>query len=68
LLEITIVQIFAVMLFIALLSAASISTYSKEFLPLIDKLSKDKKLVKKIWPVILIWIILIIWVLFVLFF
>ncbi|MEK6952466.1 MAG: hypothetical protein AABX29_05610 [Nanoarchaeota archaeon] len=68
LLEITIVQIFAVMLFIALLGAVSISVYSKEMVFLVEKLSKDKNIMRKLWLPILIWIILILWVIYVLLF
>ncbi|MBI2498854.1 hypothetical protein HYV88_01270 [Candidatus Woesearchaeota archaeon] len=68
LLEITIVQIFAVMLFIALLGTVSISAYSKEMVSLVEKLSKDKDIMRKLWPAILIWIILILWVFYVLLF
>jgi len=61
--EISIVQIFAVMLFIILMSAASMSVYSKEILALAKNVLKDKKVIEKSWLPILIWIILILWVL-----
>ncbi len=60
---ITIVQIFAVMLFIALLAAVSAAVYSKEIMGLAQKLLKDKNILKKAWLAILVWIILIIWAL-----
>lgn len=62
--ELTITQIFAVMLFIALLAAISIAAYSKEMVSLAEKLTRDKKPLKKAWLAILIWIVLIIWVLY----
>jgi len=65
--ELTIVHIFAVMAFLALIMAVSFASYSKEMLVFSAKMMKDKTVVKKSWLSILIWIILIIWVLYVLF-
>ena len=59
--EITIVQIFAVMLFIALMAAMGISAYAREFVPLAKKLLKDRNILRKAWLLIVIWIILLIW-------
>jgi|GEM_PF-544600 len=61
LMEVTIVQILAVMLFLALLAAVGIGVYQKEVLALADKLLKDKKLIKRSWLYIIIWIVLIVW-------
>lgn len=62
---ISIVQIFAVMLFIALLGAVGVSAYYKEVSGVISNMLKDRKILKKAWLSILIWILLIIWVLLV---
>lgn len=66
--EVTIVQIFATMLFISLLAAVGISVYSNEVLSLAEKLMKDKSIVKKSWLYLIIWIALIIWGFYALFF
>ncbi len=58
---ITIIQIFAVMAFLCLLMALSISAYSKDLIGFAKKIFKDKAVVKKAWLVIIIWIILILW-------
>ncbi len=60
--ELTIVQIFAVMLFVFLISAATIAPYSKEFLSFGEKLLA-KKAVKNYWPELIVWIVLALWVL-----
>jgi len=57
----TIIDIFAVMLFIALLSATTMAVYARDFLSIIPKIVKDKKFLKKAWLPILIWLVLIIW-------
>jgi len=57
---ISLLEIFAVMLFVGLLAGVGISIYSKEMVGFADKLMK-KKFLKKSWLYILIWIILIIW-------
>jgi len=61
--EISIVQIFGVLLFIALISAATMAVYIKEVLPFAQKMLKDRSFLRKAWLPILIWIILIIWAL-----
>jgi len=58
---ITIVQIFAIMLFTALLMAAGIAMYSNEVVKLSEKMLKDRNIIKKSWLYILIWILLIVW-------
>jgi len=60
---ISIVQIFAVTLFVMLLSAVSLASYSKEFMKLADKLAKDKKFLRKAWVPIVVWAGLAIWAL-----
>lgn len=59
--EINLVQIFAVMLFIALISAATMAVYAKEFLAVAQKIVKDRSFLKRAWLPILIWVILAIW-------
>lgn len=61
--ELTILQIFAVMLLIVLLAAINMSTYSKEMTGVAEKMLKDKKILKKAWLSVVIWVILIIWTL-----
>ena len=58
---ITILHIFAVMLFTALLAAIGVSAYAEEITSLAQKLLRDKKFVKKAWLSIVIWILLILW-------
>lgn len=65
--EITIIQIFAVMAFVALLAALSMAAYSAEIIALGQKMLKDKAVVKKAWLSIVVWIVLIAWGFYVLF-
>ncbi|ODS35946.1 hypothetical protein BEH94_02580 [Candidatus Altiarchaeales archaeon WOR_SM1_SCG] len=65
--ELTIIQIFAVMLFLMFLMAAAIAPYSKEIIAMGDKILKDRGVVKKGWLAIIIWAVLIIWVLYAIF-
>jgi Ca2+/Na+ antiporter len=58
-----IVQIFAVMLFVALLACMTMSLYMKDMLKMAEKLVKDKQFLKKAWLPILIWLALSIWAL-----
>ena len=62
--EISIIQVFAVILFIMLIFMASFSRYPNEMLALAKKILKDKNVMKKSWPIIIIWMILVLWVLF----
>lgn len=64
---ITIVQIFAVMLFTMLLLMLSFSAYPEATAALTGKLFKDRNVLKKGWLVMVVWIILMVWVLYVLF-
>jgi len=59
--EITILQIFGVMLFIALIAMMGVAVYAKEVMPVIEKIIKEKNFMKRAWLPILIWIILLIW-------
>jgi len=55
---ITIVQIFAVVLFIALLAWVSLASYSKDVVAMGRKVLKDRAFLKKAWVSIVIWVIL----------
>ncbi|MDI6655402.1 MAG: hypothetical protein QME59_05890, partial [Candidatus Hydrothermarchaeota archaeon] len=67
LVELTIVQIFAVMLFLSLLMAIAAAPYSKDIMEWANKLSEDRGVLKKAWLAIIVWVILIVWVLYTLF-
>lgn len=67
LVELTIVQIFAVMLFLSLLMVIGIAAYSKDILQLASKLLEDREVLKKAWLAIIVWVILIVLVLYTLF-
>ena len=58
--EISVLQIFAVMLFTALLAGISLAAYAKEITSLGEKIIKDRKMLNKFWLSILIWILLLI--------
>lgn len=62
--ELTIVQVFAAMLFMALIIAVGVASYAKEMTAMVNKLLKDRYVLKKGWLAILIWIVLMIWVLY----
>ena len=59
--EITIVQIFAVVLFVMLLILVKASAYAKEIKDLGYKILKDKNTIKKVWLAVVAWLILILW-------
>jgi len=60
---ITIVDIFAVMLFIVLIMIVGIARYANEMMDWI--LKKDpKKILREMWLYILIWVILLVWAIF----
>ena len=63
--ELTIVQIFAVMLFFTLIFAMGIAPYAKEFIAMGKKMIN--RTVKDLWFYILIWLALIAWTLYSLF-
>ncbi|MFA5174501.1 MAG: hypothetical protein WC438_04950 [Candidatus Pacearchaeota archaeon] len=63
----TIINIFAVMLFVVFLMAVGFSFYQKEVLDLATKMLKNKAMLKKAWFYILIWIVLVLWVFYALF-
>lgn len=67
LMELNIIQIFAVMAFLALIMALSFAAYFREIVGLAEKMLRDNHVIKRAWLAILIWIILICWTLYVLF-
>ncbi len=62
--EITIVQIFAAMLFLMFVMLLAVSAYSKQLLAFYDTLLKDRAVVAKAWVAIIVWVILTVWVLY----
>lgn len=67
LVELTIVQIFAVMLFFMFLMAIGFSAYSKDALTWANRLLADRNAMKKSLLPILIWLVLVVWVFYALF-
>ena len=65
--EMTIVHIFATMLFIMPLFLMGFASYGKEMTAWAKKILKDKKLIKKTWLIILIWLVLLLWVIYTIF-
>ncbi len=61
--ELSIIQIMAVVLFIALLGGMSVAVYSKEIVSLANKMLNDRKFLSKGWLAVLIWLVLISWTL-----
>ncbi|MDO8623339.1 MAG: hypothetical protein Q7R52_03760 [archaeon] len=61
--ELTMVQIFATILFTSLLAMVTISVYSKEVISIAKKMLKDRKFLSRAWLSIIIWVILAILVL-----
>jgi len=66
--ELTIVHIFASMLFLMPLFLMGFAAYGKDTTAWAKKMLKDKKLMKKSWLLILIWIVLMLWVIYTIFF
>mgnify|MGYP000161398701 CR=1 FL=1 len=61
--SVSIIQIFAVLVFVMLISAVTLASYSKEFVKFAEKLVKDRKFFRKAWVSIVIWVALAIWAL-----
>lgn len=61
--EVTIVQIFAVMLFLWFLMMLGFAMYSKDVVAWADKML-TKKMIKKSWLAIVIWVVLLVWALY----
>jgi len=60
--EISVTQILAVAVFLALLMGLQLSRYSKDAMDFAQKFVKNKKdLWKKNWIYVLIWVVLIVW-------
>jgi len=55
----TLIDIFAVALFVSLLAGAGIAMYSQDVVVFATRLLKGREIVKKSWLYILIWVILI---------
>ena len=66
--ELTIVHIFAAMLFLMPLMALGYASYPKETLVWAKKIISDKQLMKKTWLIWVIWIVLMLWALYTIFF
>ncbi|MFH1972252.1 MAG: hypothetical protein ABIJ18_02110 [archaeon] len=66
--EMTIVHIFASMLFLMPLFLMGFAAYGKDTTAWAKKMLKDKKLMKKSWLLILVWIVLLLWVIYTIFF
>ena len=61
--ELTIVQIFAVCAFFALLFAVSFAPFGKEMLQIVAK-TRQTQILKRMWLAIVLWVGLAVWVLF----
>jgi hypothetical protein len=57
----SIIQIFAVILLVMLLSASTMAAYSKEFSAFIQKLSKERNVIGKAWLALIVWVALLVW-------
>ncbi len=62
--ELTIVQIFASMLFFMALMFMGFSAYSKEMLAFSEKILKDKNSLRRLWLSVVVWLALSVWVLY----
>ena len=67
LMEISIVHIFASMLFFGLMFAATLAAYPKALEAMTKSIMKEKHLIAKGWLPTLIWVLLLVWVLWALF-
>ena len=65
--ELTIVQIFAVILLLVFLAGMTLAAYARELVSFGQKLLKDRRVVDKAWVSIIVWILLAVWVLYILF-
>lgn len=63
LVELSIVQIFAVLLFFMFLMMISFSAFSKETLEFAERIYKEKHILRKSWLSVIIWVALLVWVL-----
>ncbi|MCM8766118.1 MAG: hypothetical protein NC920_04660 [Candidatus Omnitrophica bacterium] len=65
--ELSIVQIFAVILFLMALMVIGMAPYAQELINLISQTISKENILKKNWLAIIIWVVLMIWVLLTLF-
>lgn len=65
--ELSIVQIFAVILFLMALMVIGMAPYAQELINLISQKISKENIFKKNWLAIIIWVVLMIWVLLTLF-
>jgi len=65
--ELSIVQIFAAMLFFIGLMVVGIAPLGKDLMVMADKMVKQKNLLKQFWLAWVIWVVLAVWVLYTLF-
>jgi len=59
--EITIVQIIATIAFVSLLMGLGFMSYSQDLQKFVDKIYKQKNILRRAWFYTLIWIILLLW-------
>jgi hypothetical protein len=64
--ELTIIQIFACLLFVMLLMMSAFSPFSKDLVDMAAKML-NKSTLKKAWLPSLVWVLLVVWVLYALF-
>ena len=67
LMELNLIQIFAVFFFMAALMLMSFAAYSKDTIAFATKLLSTKNLLQKAWLALLVWLVLLAWVLYVMF-
>jgi hypothetical protein len=65
--ELSIVQVFASVVFTSLLVMSSVAAYSKEFLLFGEKIVKKKNIIRRAWVQLIAWVILMVWVVYVIF-
>ena len=61
--ELTIVQIFACMLFFMSLMVMGFSLFSKEMVGLAEKILAKNNVLRRSWAMMLVWVVLVVWVL-----
>ena len=60
--ELSIVQIFASMLFFMSLMAIGFSLYSQEMIGLAEKILAKNNVLRRSWAMMLVWVVLVVWV------
>ena len=61
--DLTIVDVFGVLLFFMFIMLMSFATMKKEMLPMARKALKDKNILKRAWLPTLVWVVLLLWAL-----